>query len=184
MELGMIERALTLDFVRQKKNLIISGPPGVGKTLFVTIIACKALHNDFSVKYKTAHDIVTELHEARSGNSLSGYIKKMQSYDMFVIEDLTFSTLDINAAQAFFSIIDKRYERKTTIVTANGDVKKWIENFPDKSMCTAILGRFHENAFMLNMNEAVDMRLKHANGIFDNTDSGMSGVKGDENRND
>jgi DNA replication protein DnaC len=169
-ESDLIELTLSLDFIRQKKNLIMFGPPGVGKTLLAVIIACKAIREDFSVKYKTAHDLVTELHEARVGNSLSGYIKKMQARDVLVIEDLTFSTLEIKVAQSFFSIIDKRYGRKTTIVTTNGDVKKWIEKFPDKSMCTALIGRLYEDAILLNMNGATDMRLKQSGGVLDNTD--------------
>ncbi|MCL2060596.1 MAG: ATP-binding protein [Oscillospiraceae bacterium] len=160
---GLIEQALTIGFVRQRKNLIMAGPPGAGKSLLAAIIACKAIREGFSVKYKTAHDISVELREARSGNSLSGYIKKMQAYDLLVIEDITFSAPEIKTAQAFFSIIDKRYARKSTIITTNGNVKEWAGNFPDKSMFAALLGRIYEEALLLNMNGAVDMRLRLAN---------------------
>jgi len=165
-ETGLIEQILTLGFIGQRKNLILSGPAGVGKTLFSLIIACKAIREGLSVKYKTAHDIVTELHEARSGNSLSGYIKKMQSKDLLVIEDITFSTLEIKTAQSFFSIIDKRYGRKTTIITTNGNVKEWTKKFPDKGMCTALIGRLYDDAILLNMNGAADMRLTRTRGII------------------
>jgi len=181
---GLIEQILTLGFVRQKKNLILSGPSGVGKSLLAVIIACKAIREEFSVKYKTAHDIVTELQEARAGNSLSGYIKKLQSKDVLVIDDLTFSNFEINTAQSFFSIIDKRYGRKTTIVTISSDFKKWIEEFPDRNMCASLIGRLYEDAVCLNMNGAPDMRLKHANGIFENADGNHIGsVNGSEDKN-
>ena len=164
---GLIEQALSLGFIRQQKNLVMAGPPGVGKTLLAVIIACKALRAGFSVKYKTAHDIVTELREARSGNSLSGYIKKIRSCDVLVIEDITFSTPEIETAQAFFSIIDKRYDRKSTIITTNGNIKEWIGDFPDKRMCGALLGRISEESIFLNMNEAEDMRAKRAEGMLE-----------------
>jgi DNA replication protein DnaC len=170
-EPGIIEHALTIGFIRQKKNLIMAGPPGVGKTLLAVIIACKALREGFSVRYKTAHDIVTDLQESRPGNSLSGYIKKMQSYDVLAIEDITFSTPDSTTAQDFFSIIDKRCGRKTTIITTNGNIQKWASDFPDKSMCTAILGRFYEEALLINMNGAEDMRLKRAKDILENIEA-------------
>jgi len=162
VEPGIIEQSLSLGFIRQQKNLIMSGPPGVGKTLLAVIIACKAIREEFSVKYKTAHDISTELRETRTGNSLSGYIKRMQSYDLLVIEDITFSSPEIKTAQAFFSIIDKRYGRKATLITTNGNIKEWIGKFKDKSMCSGFLGRISEEALMLNMNEAEDMRAKRA----------------------
>jgi len=161
---GLIEQILTASFVRQKRNLVIAGPPGAGKTLLAVILACKALRDGLSVKYKTAHDIAAELREARSGNSLSGYVKKMQAYDMLVMEDLTFSSFDARAAQSFFSIVDKRYGRKTTLITTNANVKEWAGRLPDKSMCSALLGRFYEEALVLNMNGAKDMRLGGAGG--------------------
>ena len=157
---GLIERIMTVDFVRQRKNLVLPGPSGVGKTLLTTIVACKALRENFSVRYKTAHDIATELREVRSGNSMSGYITRMQACDMLVIEDLTFSTFDARSAQAFFSIIDKRYARKTTLITTNASIREWADRLPDKGMCSALLGRFYEEALVLNMNGAADMRLK------------------------
>lgn len=158
-EPGLIERILTIDFVRQHKNLIVAGPPGTGKTLLAVIVACKAIREELSVKYKTAHEIVTGLREARTGNSLSGYIKKIQSCDLLIIEDITFSSLDIRIAQSFFAIFDGRYGRKSTIVTSNGNIKDWTDAFPDKSMCSALLGRIYEEALIMNMNGANDMRI-------------------------
>jgi DNA replication protein DnaC len=168
-EPGAIESALSLEFMKQHKGLIVAGPPGTGKTLIVTIVACKAIWAEFSVMYKTAHDIATEIREVRSENSLSRYIKKLQARDILIIEDVTFATFDKSAAEAFFSVMDKRYGRKTTIITANGNISEWAGGFPDKSMSSAILGRFYEEALLINMNGATDMRLSKAKGMFGNT---------------
>jgi DNA replication protein DnaC len=165
-EPGMIERALGLEFAKQCKGLVVAGPPGVGKTLLVNIIACKAIWAGFSLMYKTAHDIATELSEATTENILSRYIKKLQARDILIIEDVTFATFDERAAQAFFSIMDKRYGRKITVITANGNINEWAGNFPDKSMSSAILGRFYEDAWVVNMNGAIDMRLSKAKGML------------------
>jgi len=170
-EPGAIESALSIEFVRQCKSLIVAGPPGAGKSLLVTIIACKAIWAEFSVMYKTAHDIATELREAKSGNSLSGYIKKLQARDVLIIEDVTFATFDRTAAQAFFSVMDKRYGRKTTVITANGNISEWAGKFPDQSMSSAILGRFYEDALLINMNGAADMRLNKAKSTLGSIDN-------------
>ena len=178
-ENGVIESALTIEFVRQHKNLIVVGPPGAGKSMLAVIIACKALREDFSVKYKTAHDIAVELQESKDGNSLSGYIKKIQACDVLVIEDLTFATFDIRTAQAFHSVIDGRYTRKkTTVITSNGNIKEWAQDFPDNRMCAAILGRFYEDALLVNMNGAEDMRLKRAKEMLENAADGGNKAKG------
>ena len=168
-EPGMIESALSLEFAKQCKGLIVAGPPGTGKTLLVNIIACKAIWAGFSVMYKTAHDIATELSEVKSENILSRYIKKLQARDILIIEDVTFATFDGLSAQAFFSIMDKRYGRKVTVITANGNINEWAGSFPDKTMSSAILGRFYEDAWLINMNGATDMRLSKAKGMLGGT---------------
>lgn len=167
---GVIESALSIEFIRQKRNLVVVGPPGVGKSSLVTVIACKAIRAGFSLKYKTAHDIATGLREARAGNGLSGYIKKLQSCDALVIDDVTYATFDKKTAESFFSAIDGRYGRKATIITSNGNINEWAANFPDRRMSSALLGRFYEEALLVNMNGAVDMRLKLAKGMLGETD--------------
>jgi DNA replication protein DnaC len=170
---GIIEDVLTIDFVRNHKNLIVVGPPGAGKTLLALIIACKALREEFSVKYKTGHDIAAELREARVGNSLSGCIKRLQACDVLVIEDLSFSTFEPKTAQDFFSIIDKRYGRKTTILTSNENLREWADRFPDKNMRSALLGRIYEDAIIINMNGATDKRLERAKDVFGISDKSI-----------
>ena len=167
-EQGIIDKILTIDFIRQKKNLIIPGPPGTGKTMLSIIVACKALRENFSVKYKTAHDIIIELQESRVGKGLTGYINKYKSCDLLIIDDLTYVTPDKKTAQAFFSIIDKRYNLKSTIITSNTSMKEWAETFPDKSMYAALIGRLQEEAIFLNMNGAKDMRLQREMDMLEN----------------
>jgi len=169
-EPGAIESVLTLDFLRNRKNLVVIGPSGAGKSLLVLIAACNAIRANFSVKYKTGHDIAIALKEARIGNSLSGYIKKLQACDMLIIEDITFASLDSKAAPAFFAIIDRRYERcKTTVVTSNGNINEWAAGLKIEGMSTAILGRFYEGAILVNMNGAKDMRLRQAKDMLEDT---------------
>jgi DNA replication protein DnaC len=166
-EPGAIERALDAGFVSQRKNLVVAGPPGVGKSLLVAIVACKAVRAEFSVKYRTAHDIATELREARAGDSLSRAIKSYQACDALFIEDVTFATFDSKTAQSFFSVIDGRYGRKSTAITSNGNINEWAGNFPDRNMSSALLGRFYEDAILINMNGAEDMRLTRAKNMLD-----------------
>ena len=164
---GAVERALGAEFVGQRKNLVVAGPPGAGKSLLAVIVACKAIRAGFSVRYRTAHGIATELREAKAGNGLSGCIRRLQSCDLLVIEDVAFATFDARTAESFFSVVDGRYGRKSTAVTSNGSISEWAGNFPDKRMSSALLGRFYEDAILVNMNGAEDMRLKKAKGILE-----------------
>jgi len=159
---GCIEEALSIEFIRNRKNLVVAGPPGVGKTMLVTVVVCKAIREGFSAKYKTSHEIATELNEVRDGNSLSGYIKKLASCDVLAIEDLPFASFDERNLKAFFSIIDARYERKSTLITTNKSFNDWADGVPDKSMALATIGRIAQDAVIINMNGAKDMRLAHA----------------------
>jgi len=175
-EPGVIENALTIDFIRQRKNLVMAGPPGVGKSLLCVIIACKAIREGFSLKYRTANNIAIELREAKTGNGLSGCIKKLTACDVLIIEDVTFATFDLKTAQSFFSVIDGRYGSKTTIITSNANMKEWAKNFPDEIMISAMLGRFYEGALLVNMNGVEDMRLKRAKGMLEVTGKDEGGI--------
>jgi DNA replication protein DnaC len=180
VQTGAIEKALSIDFVHSRKNLVMVGPSGAGKSLLAIIVACKAIREGFSVKYKTANAIAIGLQEAKEGNSLSGYIKKLQGCDVLVIDDLTFASFDRKTAESFFSIIDGRYGRKTTIVTSNSNIKEWALEFPVKSMSSALLGRFYEDALLINMNGAKDMRLAQINGsTFGDDENSIAGAKDD-----
>ena len=177
-EPGVIECAMSIDFVKRRKNLIVAGPPGTGKSMMVIVVACKAIRAGFSVKYKSAHDIAVELKEARAGKCLSAYIKKLKACDVLIMEDVVFASFDKSTAQSFFSLIDGRYGQKTTIITSNGSINEWAASFPDKRMSSAILGRFYEDAILVNMNGAVDMRLKRAKGLLDIKDTDGSNTGG------
>ena len=159
---GCIEEALSIEFISSQKNLVVIGPPGVGKTLLVTIVVCKAIRGGFSAKYKTAHAIATELHEARDGNSLSGYIKKLSACDVLAIEDLPYASFDEKGFKDFLAIIDARYERKSTFITTNKSFNDWAGETPDITMALAAIGRVAQDAVVINMNGAKDMRLAHA----------------------
>jgi len=177
---GAIENALAISFIRNRKNLVMVGPPGAGKSLLAVIVACKAIRQGFSVKYKTANNIAIGLQEAKEGNSLSGYIKKLQACDVLVVEDITFASFDRKTAESFFSVIDGRYGRKTTIVTSNDNIKEWALDFPVKSMSSALLGRFYEDALLINMNGAQDMRIRQINGVIGDSDvNSIAETKGD-----
>jgi len=64
--------------------------------------------------------------------------------------------------------VAQQYGRKTTIITTNGSIKEWASDFPDKQMASALLGRLYEDALLINMNGAEDMRLKRATMMLEN----------------
>jgi len=161
-EPGIIEEALSIGFIQEHKNLVVLGPPGVGKSMLVTIAVCKAIRNGFSARYKTAHAIAVELSEARTGNSLSGYIKRLSSCDVLAIDDLPYASFTNDTALDFFAILDARYEHKSTIVTSNQSFGEWFADLSAPSMAAGLVGRLAQESIIVNMNGARDMRLKHA----------------------
>ena len=161
-EPGIIEEALSIGFIQERKNLVVLGPPGVGKSMLVTITVCKAIRNGFSARYKTAHAIAAELSEARTGNSLTGYIKRLSSCDVLAIDDLPYASFTTDSARDFFAVLDARYERKSTIVTSNQSFGEWFADLSAPSMAAGLVGRLAQKSIIVNMNGARDMRLKHA----------------------
>jgi len=118
IEREVIERALTLDFIREARNFVLVGQNGLGKTMIAKNICHLAVLAGCSVLFRTAATIVEDLrHEMFEGRR-----RKLRSYgrvDLLCIDELAYLSFDDKAADILYEVINRRYERKSVIVTTN-----------------------------------------------------------------
>ena len=136
----LIERALTLDFLTQGRNLIVCGTNGLGKTLIAKNIAPAAVLAGHSVLFRTAADLLADL----DGDSPGLRRRKFRFYarpTLLVIDECGYLAYDAHAADLLFEVINHRYERNSILLTTNKAFKDWNTVFPNATCIAALLDR-------------------------------------------
>ena len=145
IERDVIKRALTLDFIREARNFVLVGQNGLGKTMIAQNICHAAVLAGCSVLFRTAAAIIEDLrHEMFEGRR-----RKLRSYskvDVLCIDELAYLSFDDKAADILYEVINRRYERKSVIVTTNRVFKEWNEVFPNATCIATMLDRLLHHA--------------------------------------
>ena len=141
----------TCQFVKAKENVVLVGASGTGKTHLATALAVKALAKEFTVYFTTVSDLLYNLHIAKADNSYLKKLKLLINYDLLVLDELGFKQLPQYSTDDFFSIISKRYEHKSTIITTNKEVDQWNDIFNEEVLTRAIVDRIMHHATTFNI---------------------------------
>lgn len=141
-----------LTFLKEKRNVILIGNSGTGKTHLAIAIGIKACEENYRVAFRTAAALVNEMIEAKNDNRLSLYIKQFKKIELLIIDELGYVTFDLAAAELLFQLLAARHETMSTIITSNLGFSDWVKVFHDRTLTAAILDRITHHALILNMN--------------------------------
>jgi len=147
-----IERLQTLEFIDQKKNLLISGKSGAGKTYLANALCVEACHHFYTVRYTRANRLNLEFENARANDTYKAYIDKLISYELLVIDDFGLMSLDLDKCTDLFELIESREGRSSTIILSQLPFNNWYDLFGDKTYADAILRRLIPRSYKLEMN--------------------------------
>jgi DNA replication protein DnaC len=145
IEREVIERALTLDFLPEGRNLVLVGRNGLGKTMIAKNICHAAVLAGSSVLFRAAPALLEELQR----QTPEGRHRKLRSYanvGLLCIDEVGYLAFDDKAADLLYEVINRRYERKSVIVTTNRPFKEWNEVFPNATCIATLLDRLLHHA--------------------------------------
>ena len=145
VEREVIERALTLDFLAEARNLVLVGRNGLGKTMIAKNICHAAVLAGHSVLFREAPALLEELHR----QSPEGRRQKLRTYanvNLLCIDEVGYLSFDDKAADLLYEVVNRRYERKPVIVTTNRPFKEWNEVFPSATCIVTLLDRLLHHA--------------------------------------
>jgi DNA replication protein DnaC len=131
-----------LNFIERRENLIFIGKPGTGKSGVAMGLLRLALINGYRGRFYNAQDLLNDLYTSLADRTTSRLLKKICNYDVVVIDELGYLTLNTEQINIFFKLIDMRYQKKATIITTNLDYTDWYDVFKQKELVDAMLDRF------------------------------------------
>ncbi len=155
-------------FVERAENVVLLGPPGVGKTHLAIALGAEAAKRRMQVKFTTAARLVASLSEARSAGTFSRRLQRFVRPRLLIIDEVGFLPLDAGEASLLFEVVCRRYERGSIVLTSNKSYGEWGEVFSgDTVIATAILDRLlHHSTTISIKGESYRLKDKKKAGII------------------
>lgn len=138
-------------FVPKAENVILLGPPGIGKTHLAIGLGVKAAQAGYSVLFDTANNWITRLQTAHRSGRLEVELKKIRRYKLIIIDEVGYIPFDTDAANLFFQLVASRYEQGSIMVTSNLPFGRWGETFSDDVVAAALIDRLVHHAEVLTL---------------------------------
>jgi DNA replication protein DnaC len=146
IERDVLERALTLDFVEEHRNLVLLGANGVGKTMIAKNLAYQAALAGHSVLFMTAAELLDDLRAEVAQTTFRRKLTKYASPKVLVIDEVGYLSYDHHAADLLYQVVDRRYEKKSIVLTTNLAFRDWNTVFPNATSIATLLDKLTHHA--------------------------------------
>ncbi len=147
-----VQELASCQFIKDKKNLVLFGNPGRGKTHLAIGLGLKACEAGQSVLFKNAATLCRELTEARDAYILGRIENKIQRMDLLIIDEMGYVSFDRNQSELIFKIVADRSERGSIIITTNLAFSAWTDIFQNSALVTALIDRLTFKSHLIDMN--------------------------------
>lgn len=156
-----------MSFIERAHNVIVLGPPGVGKTHLAIGLGVKAVEAGYSVLFLTLEALMTRLTKALNENRLERSLQQLTYPKLLIIDELGYLSLSRIEASLFFRLVTRRYEHASLIVTSNKSILDWGEIFNDPVLATAVLDRLLHCSTAFNIKgESYRLKEKRRSGLL------------------
>lgn len=138
-------------FIHQNENIVFVGSSGVGKTHLSTAIGISAAKKRISTYFIKCHDLIAQLKKAKLENRLEDRLRHFTKYKLLIIDELGYLPIEKEDSKLFFQLVDRRYEKRSTIMTTNINFSSWDNIFMDPVIANAILDRVLHHAHVVQI---------------------------------
>ncbi|WP_371446433.1 IS21-like element helper ATPase IstB [Veillonella atypica] len=146
-----IKNLASLGFMEQAENIVFLGSSGVGKTHLATSLGIKSSRNRRSTYLIKCHDLIQNLKSAKDEGRIETRLKHYARYQLLIIDEIGYLPLQPGDANLLFQIIDRRYEKKSTIVISNINFDEWATILHDERVANAIVDRLLHHPHVISI---------------------------------
>ena len=150
-----------LGWLRQGHNILLFGASGLGKTHIAAALGYALIEQSVRVKFTTGTAMVQLLQKAREGLGLEDALKKLDKYELLILDDIGYVKKSESESQVLFELIAHRYERNSLVITTNQVFSEWDSIFGDNMMTVAVIDRLVHHADIYQL-EGESYRRKEA----------------------
>jgi len=148
-------------FVHGRRNLVLYGPVGTGKTHLAIATGQRACELGMTVKFYTVAELVMRLAEAKRSGTLERLLNEIQRCQLLILDEWGYVPVDKEGSQLLFRVIADSYESRSLVITTNLEFSKWGTVFTDDQMAAAMIDRLAHHGHLLVF-EGESYRMKHA----------------------
>lgn len=157
LDKSAVMNVATMDFVRRKEDLVITGKSGTGKSHILKALVLRACQQQMYVRYTRCVDLLDDLYAGLADNTYPARLKRWAAPDLLVVDDVGLGQVkkrddEPTAAHTLFNLIDRRHGRLSTAFTSNIKLSAWGRYLGDSTLAVAILDRVAMNALRIDIN--------------------------------
>lgn len=147
----LIDSAMQLDFMSEARNIVLIAAQGLGKTMLARNIAYQAVLAGHSTLFVTAAQLLLDLAGTESAHALERRLRHYSRFRLLCIDELGYLSYDNRSADLLFEVINRRYEKKSVILTTNLNFSEWPSIFPNATCTTALIDRIIHHADIIGI---------------------------------
>ncbi len=146
-----VEECLRLDFLKEQKNVVLVAAQGLGKTMIAKNVAHQAVQAGQSVIFASASQVLLDLAGQESARALDRRLRHYANVNLLVLDELGYLSYDARNADLLFQLVNRRYDRRSLVITTNLGFSEWPTVFPNATSATALIDRLIHHAVILTI---------------------------------
>lgn len=167
LDKNQVHRLAGLDFIKEHKDLFVTGSTGTGKSYLATALGYQACQNGYKVLYVNTAKLMGQLKLAKAKGTILAELKRIERIDLLILDDFGLQPFDPQSRIALLDIIEDRHQKRSTIVTSQIPVKEWYDVIGEKTIADAVLDRIVHHSLRVELfGESLRRRKSKTENVF------------------